>query len=247
MKVNKLLKVLENVKIDENKIDERHEIAEYLAQMFGDKERPLVFHYMTKDKTIYDFNSYKKLLESNKVSPDDVYVFIVYNDFAGCCSTSYYFCPLLGRDLPLVDAYLSKLGFKSKLHDVIPATGLRYVAAVYHFLDINRMVVEVVDINNIATNTNLSTLKHSGARNKHIDDDEVMEIASRFSSKKLFAGYDFYEAWAISNRYYEDHDKSLAKEVEAIRDAYNRIFQPYRIEYDLKSKQIIASFVRKLF
>jgi hypothetical protein len=244
MKVVELLKLLDNVKIDE---DERHEIAEYLAQMFGDKEREQVFHYMTKDRKIYDFDSYKKLLESNKVSPDDAYVLIVNNYFAAYSSTSYYFCPLLDRDTVLVDAYLSKLGFKSKLYDIIPATGLRYVAAVYGFLDINRMVVEVVDINNVATNTNLPTLKHSGVRNKHIDDDEVGEITLRFSLQKLFAGHNMNEARDIINRYYEGNDTSLAKAVEAIRDAYNRIFQPYRVVYNLKSKRIIPWFERKLF
>ncbi|MFP3347586.1 MAG: hypothetical protein RXR17_09185 [Sulfolobaceae archaeon] len=40
---------------------------------------------------------------------------------------------------------------------------------------------------------------------------------------------------------------TLTKEVKIINDAYNQIFQSYRIEYDLKNKQIIASFVRNFF
>ncbi len=58
---------------------------------------------------------------------------------------------------------------------------------------------------------------------KRIDDYKVKEVMSRFSSQKLFAGYDFDEARDIINRYYEDHDTSLAKDVKAIRDAYIHI------------------------
>ena len=97
-------------------------------------------------------------------------------------------------------------------------------------------------------NTNLPPLIYGDVRNKHIDDDdEVKEFVSRFGSRKLFAGYDFNKARDIIHRYHEDHDVSLVKDVAAINYAYNHILQPYRTEYDLKSKRIIASFERKLF
>ena len=91
----------------------------------------------------------------------------------------------------------------------------------------------------------MQTLIHgilSTKRNtKYVTYDEVREIALRFSSRKLFAGYDFYDAGAIIREYYENHDTSLAKDVKAIRDAYIGIFRPFRIEYDLKTKQPISS------
>jgi len=246
MKIDELLKRLENVKIDENKIDERREITEYLAHTFGDKERQYIYHLMTKDKTIYDFFSYKKLLESNKVSPDDVFVYVEKDYFPGNDSASYFYPFLAGRDL-LKDAYLSKLGLKGSFSYVVPATGLKYVSRVIRYPDINRVVVEVADIDIVATNLNLPRLIYSDVKNKYIIDDEVDKIISQLHSQKPFAGYNFDEAREIINRYYEDHDKLLAKDTAAIIHAYNQIFQPYRIEYDLKSKQIIASFVRKLF
>ena len=243
MKGDELLRRLENVKTDE---DDRREIAEYLARTFGDKETRIVYHFMTKDKTIYDFYSYENLLESNKISPDDVIVFIENSYFIGYYRASYFY-PFLVDSYLLPNAYLSKLGLKSDLYHVTPATELKYVATVYHFPEAGRTVVEVVNIDNVAINANLQTLIYGGVRNKHIDDDEVKEIILRFSSRELFAGHDFIMAREIIRRYYEDHDMSLVNDVATINYDYNRIFQPYRTEYDLTSKQIIASFMRKLF
>jgi len=245
MKVDKLFRVLENVKPDDNKIDERHEIAEYLAQTFGDKMIRITYYFMTKDKTIYDFYSYKDLLKSNKISPDEVLVYVENVSFAGYDPVTYFY-PFLANRYLLADVYLSKLGLEASIYHVVPATGLKYVSRVTRYLDINRVVVEVADIDNVAANTHLPTLIHGVVRSKYID-DEVDKIASQLDLQKPFAGYDFNKARDIIRRYYEDHDKSLAKDVATINHAYNQIFQPYRIEYDLKSKRIIASFMRKLF
>jgi len=238
MKVDELLKRLENIKIDE-----KQEIVKTLVQTFGGKKIRSIDSLMTKDKTIYDFDSYKNLLKSNKISPDDAFVYIEHYDFIH--HPANYFYPFLVPIYLLPNAYLSKLGLESDYYHVIPATGLKYVAVVGKFSNINRIVVEVADIGTAATNTNLPTLIHgvlTTKRNtKYMTYDEVVEIMSRFSSQKLFAGYDFNEAWAISNRYYEDHDTSLAKDVKAIRDAYIRIFRPFRIEYDLNTKQFIPA------
>jgi len=87
----------------------------------------------------------------------------------------------------------------------------------------------------------LPTLIRSILGTKYIDDYDISDIASQLDSQKLFAGYDSYDALRILSIYYEKHDKSLAKEVKAIRDAYNRIFQPYRVVYNLETKQFQVS------
>jgi len=237
MKADELLKRLENIKTDE---DERYGIAEYLAQTFSDEESPFPYYLMTKDKTIYDFVSYEELLRSNKVSPDDAFVYVKCNYFTKYNPVRYFYPFLLNKYL-LADAYLSKLGLEDDFYHVVPATGLKYVVVVNKFSDIKRVVVEVADIDNTATNTHLPTLVHGGARNKHRGGDKVNKIMSRFRSQKLFAGYNISDARDIVRRYYENYDTSLAKDVEAIKDAYNRIFKPFRIEYNLKTKQPISS------
>ncbi len=103
------------------------------------------------------------------------------------------------------------------------------------------MVVEVVDIGTAVINTNLLTLIHGIISNKYIDAEEVEDVALLLHSRKLFAGYDSNEALRILSTYYEKHDTLLAKDVEAIRDAYNNIFNPCRIIYDLETNQIQVS------
>jgi len=243
MKVDELLKHLENIKTDE---DERHEIAEYLAQTFVDKRMQHLFYVMMKDKTIYDDGEYRDLVKYNRVSPNNAYVYVENNNLSRYVSSSYFY-PILGQGMPLVDgislitAYLSKLGFENEYYRIAPATGLRYVVVVSKFPDGNRIAVDVADIDNVVFSTHLLTIIHGVLGTKHITYDEVKEIISQFISKKLFAGHTFIDAQDIIRGYYGNHNASLAKEVEAIRDAYNRIFQPYRIEYDLKTKQPIPS------
>ena len=234
MKIDELLRRLENVKIDEN-IDEKHEIAEYLAQILSDDDSIYLFYIiMMKDKKIYDIKPYRKLLESNKVSPNDAYVYVENTYFLEYDSIRYFYPFLIDRYL-LPYAYLSKLGFE--YYNIVPATGLKYVSMVVRFLNAGRVVVEVADIDNVAINMNLPRLIPNVLGSKHIDNYTEKEIVSRFSSQKLFAGYDFDEARGIIYRYYEDHDTSLAKDVEVIRDAYIGIFRPFRIEYDLNTKR----------
>jgi hypothetical protein len=247
MKVDELLKHLENVKIDEN-IDEKREITEYLAQTLRFDDSPRIYyrnhiyHYIiTRDKKIYKIQSYK----SYGISPCNAYVYIRDDFFPGDYHPVLYYYPFLSYELVLLHAYLSKLGLDDNEHYVVPATGLKYVSMVIRFMHDKRVVIEVADINTVATNLNLPTLVHNilGAKlgTKYIDVDKYCNILFQLGKQKFFAGYTFYEAREIINRYYEVHDTTLAKDVVAIRYAYNRIFQPYRIEYNLETKQFQVS------
>ena len=235
MKIDELLKHLENIKIDE---DERREIAEYIARKLRSVDESLYIYFIiTKDSKIYNFGSYEKLLKSNKISPNDAYVYVENNDLSGYDLTSYFY-PFLNCGFCFTNAYLSKLGFSSSF--AVPAPELKYVSIVNYFLDAKRTVVEVADIGTATINMKLPTLIHSILGTKYIDHHEVEDIVSQLDSRKLFAGYDFNEARRILHRYYENHDTSLANDVESIKDAYTRIFKPYRIEYDLKTKQFVV-------
>jgi len=246
MKVDELLKVLENVKINEN-IDERREIAEYLAQKLSINNSLGRYYYiMTKYKKILHISSYEKLLKSGRISPGDAYVYVsVHNAYF---PASYYF-PFLIHSYPLVYAYLSKLGFEEYLRETVgledpchvaPATGLKYISTVIRYLDNSHVVIEITDIDNASNNMNLPTLIRD-ISTKYIIAGRAELIASQLESQKLFAGYDLNEARGIIYRYYENHDTSLAIEVEAIKDAYTRIFKPYRVVYDLNTKQFIPT------
>jgi len=251
MKVDELLKRLENIKIEEGEIneniDEKREITEYLVQTlrFDDSSRRYydnrIYQYiMTRDKKIYKIQSYR----SYGVSPSKAYVYIRDDFFPRDYRPFLYYYPFL-RELLLLNAYLSKLGLDDNEYYVVPATGLKYVSSIIRFMRDKRVVIEVVDIDTAATNLNLSTLVHNilGTKlgTKYIDVDKYNNISFQLGKQTFFAGYTFYEAQMIINAYYKDHEKSLAKDVEIIKDTYNHIFQPYRVVYDLKTKQFIPT------
>ena len=237
MKVDEILKRLENVKTDE---DKKRKIAEYLVRKLGVKNSvPLPYYIMMKDKKIYNTGLYRKLLESNEISSDDAYVYAFVLDVYH--PASYYFPFLVDKHF-LLYAYLSKLGFESNdSYRIVPATELKYVSMTFRYPNINRVVVEITDIGTVTINMKLPTLVHDILGTKHIDEHKVEDIALQLKPQKLFAGYNFDEAWEIPNRYYENHDTSLAKAVESIKDAYTRIFKPYRVEYNLETKQFIST------
>jgi len=246
--ITELLKRLENVEIDE---DERREIINYLVRAVPTHDHITewyIYHIILKDWRIYDFGSYQDHIESNKVSPDDAYIYVenlIYtkNDVSTYNVAHYY--PFLDKSFSLIDAYLSKLGFHHAIYRITPATGLKYVAATNYFSDAKRLVVEVANIYTVAINLNLpriarNILAESKGLN-YLHDDEVEKIVKQLKSQKLFAGYNFSEAKDIVNKYYGSNGTSLAKDIEAIKDAYNRIFEPYRVVYDLKNKQLIST------
>jgi len=240
MKVDELLKHLENIKTDEDDEDEKREIAEYIVRKFS-VDKPLCTYFiMTKDRKIYEFVSYRKLLESNKVSPNNAYVYVENVYFVGYDPVRYLY-PFLrcGSEESLVNAYLSKLGFSSSF--VMPAPELRYIAIIVRILNIARMSVEVADIGTAVINMKLPALIRGILGTKYIDEYDISDIASQLCSQKLFAGYDTYEAEDIIDEYYESHDTSLAKKVKVIKDAYNRIFKPYRVAYNLETRQFIST------
>jgi midasin (ATPase involved in ribosome maturation) len=234
--MDELLKCLENIKTDEDETNEKREIAEYLARRFNVEDSHYMYFIMTKYRKIYDIDSYEKLLKSNKIQSDDACVYVKHNYLSEYDPVKYFYPFLIDRYL-LPFAYLSKLGFSSVY--AVPALGLKYVSMVVHFPNIGRIVVEVADIDTATINTNLPTIVRNISTKRISVATE--RIASQLVSEKLFAGHDYYKALSILYRYYENHDTSLAKEVEAIKDAYNRIFQPYRVVYDLKTKQFIPT------
>jgi len=261
MKIDELAKRLGNSKVDGN--DKRHEIADHLVQVSINEKQWDSFNYyiMLKDKNMYTFGSYYRLIKSNELSPDYAYVFIERQRFINIYPLDYLY-PFLGyvNIKDILSAYLSKLGFCNGEYEIAPATGLKYVAIVNHF-DTGRLVVEVLDVGTVAINTHLLPIasevlgkrmleKHNhhhflaklfSKKCKHISDYDVGIIWDKLALQKLFAGYNAPIANDVIFRYYKGND-SLAKDVEAIKDAYNRILQPYHVVYDLNTKRFVESF-----
>ena len=237
MKIDEVLKRLESIKTDEK--DERYEIAKYITQILGVDKSLNIYYIMTKYMKIYEFDSYRHRFKIDEISPDDAYVYIETHYLIGYEPIQYFY-PFLDSKYLLLYAYLSKQGLEDNFYRVVPAPRLKYISKVIRLPHgKQRMIVEVVDIHNAAFNTNLPTLTRGILGTKQIDNDMINKVLLQLSSQKLFAGYDFNKARDIINRYYAFQETSLAKEVESIKYAYNQIFKPFRIIYDLETKQFI--------
>jgi len=227
---------------------DKKEIVDYLAKKVFNRElRDYVYYVMLKNKQIYSEGNYGRLIESNKISPEDAFVYIdPYNNSE---DESYnlpvkYLFPLINSisNYGIVDSYLSKLGFYNHNYDVYPAVGLKYYAVVILFSD--RLVIELTDIDTMATNTGLRKIVTDvlgkgilTQTQKEIKEVQIDKIVDKSRKQKLFAEHNWGEAYDIIKDYYIRHDTSLAKDVLVIANAYDRIFQPYRVVYDTRTRR----------
>jgi len=230
---------------------DRKEIADYLAKKMFNREKvfnrelELGDYIILKNKLMYSERDYGRLVKSNKLSPDDTFVYIYFIDY----EEGPYNEDLIDYLFPLthdysifgiVKSYLSKLGFYNLNNDVSPATGLKYYGEIALFKD--RLVIEIVDIYTVVTNTRLvkivtDVLCRDILTQRQISSKQIGKISYELRTQELFVGHNRNEAYSIIYRYYIHHDASLAKEVLAIANAYNRIFEPYRVVYDTRTRQ----------
>jgi hypothetical protein len=221
---------------------DRKEITDYLAKKVFNGELTRDKHYiMLKNKQIYSLDDYGKLVKSYNISPEEAFVyfrFIVHSeDESYSCPIAYLF-PLI--DLYSIAAitrsYLFKLGFHDHALGIYPATGLKYYAVVVLFSD--RLVIELTDIDTMATNTGLRKIVADVLGKGVLTHfDQIQEITVKLRKQDLFAGHNLDMTYNIIDSYYEEHDTSLAKEVLATANAYDRIFKPYRVVYDTTTRQ----------
>ena len=224
---------------------DRKEITDYLAKKMFNGELKTGYNIMLKNKQIYPASDYGRLVESYKISPKDIFVYFSFIDYNVNESYNRLFAYLFSliddnSIYGIVKSYLSKLGFYSPYNDVYPATGLKYYAVVVLFSD--RLVIELTDIDTAATNTGLrkivmNMLGKSILTQKETSLVEELQIQSKLEEQKLFAGHNWKKAYEIIYDYFEKHKISLAKEVLAINNTYNQIFQPYRVVYDTTTRQ----------
>jgi len=219
------------------------QIADYLANKVFNKELKNGCYIMLKNKQIYYKDDYGRLVELYKISPGDAFACIHFVDriIKSHKDPNMYLFPLMGFNGAwlLTESYLFKLGFYNP-GLVYPATGLKYYAVVVLFSD--RLVIELTDIDTAATNTGLrkivmNMLGKSILTQKETSLVEELQIQSKLEEQKLFAGHNWKKAYEIIYDYFEKHKISLAKEVLAINNTYNQIFQPYRVVYDTTTRQ----------
>jgi hypothetical protein len=217
--------------------------------MFDGELTDYIYYIMLKNKQIYHLEEYGRRVESFIISSVDAFVFIdiwdYYKDESYSRPFEYLF-PLMDslRRSGILKSYLAKLGFYCIEYLIYPATGLEYYAVVRLFSD--RLVIEIADIDTVVTNTGLRKIVIDvlGKRiltqkksRKEISQELIERLETKLEKQKPYAGHSWYKVHDIIIDYYIDNNTSLAKEVLAITNAYNRIFEPYRVVYDTGTRQ----------
>jgi len=220
------------------------QIADYLAKKMFNGELKTGYNIMLKNKQIYTDGKYGKLVKSNKILPEDAFVYIIndYNEGESYNDPFLYLFPLIDSDsiYGIRHSYLDKLGFYNPTYSIYPATGLEYFGVVVLFSD--KLVIELTDFDTLATNTGLrkivvDVLGKDILTQKWLSYDQISSIVDELYKQKVFAGHTLGKAYNILKNYYIHHNTSLAKEVLAIVNAYNRVFEPYRAVYDTSTRQ----------
>ena len=226
------------------------QIAEYLAKKVFDRELiDYIYYIMLKNKQIYNLEEYGRRVESFIKSPQDAFVFIDtwdYNKHESYDHPIEYLFPLMDslRHSGILESYLAKLGFYNAEYLIYSATGLKYYAVMRLFSD--RLVIEVADIDTVVTNIGLRKIvidvlgKHILAQRKsqkEISEDLIEKLEIKLEKQKPYAGHEFYEVHNIIIDYYINQNTSLAKEVLDITITYNKIFEPYRVVYDTRTRR----------
>ena len=223
------------------------QIADYLAKKVFNGELIGYYYYvMLKNKRIYSASDYGRLVELYKISPGDTFVYISiinHNEDESYNRPLEYLFPLIDDTsiYGIVKSYLSKLGFYDpNRYLVYSATSLKYYTAARLLSD--RLVIELTDIDTMATNIGLGKIVMDVLGNdiltqKEISSKQIDKISYELRTQELFVGHNRNEAYSIIYRYYIHHDTSLAKDVLAIANAYNQIFEPYRVVYDVQTRQ----------
>jgi len=233
---------------------DEYEIVELVKDRYRTGSIRIYHNLLLNDTTIISDESYEHSYQHNPSISKQVTGY-VYNE-----STIFVFYlefPTLQWNF-IPYAYLYKKGYVIKRYSSLgsaPLPNLKYIIysitantgfpgiTGHEFKD--TLVIELVDLDVVANNLNLSKIVSSVlgpkllSENKIID-NELDEIDERVHRKKLFAGHTWYEACDIVFRYFDGNERELSKEVFKISEAYQQVFRPYRVVYNTKTWQPVV-------
>jgi len=232
---------------------DEYQIVELVKDWYrtGSTKAGLIF--LLNDTTIISNRSYKRLYQHNPSISKQV-IGCVY-DYTTEFVTTLEFPTLIDADF-ISYAYLHKKGYFIIAYSSLgpaPLSNLKYIIYCiasdtqytrimeYEFQD--RLVIELVDLDVVANNLNLPKIMSSvlGSKllseNNMIEYDEFYEIQKQMLSQKLFAGHTWDDAWRIGYRYFDKNERKLSKKVFKISQAYQQVFRPYRVIYNMRTWQ----------
>jgi len=185
-------------------------VTEYVIRKMNDKlyNTNYMINVITNDEKLYEIKYYQNLIiHDHKVPPARFFIINqwYHHDQRKWYNIPYNF-PFLNIGL-LASALLRKYYYFPDYF-----RNLKYMTIITHVKD--QISVETIDLDEVENNIKLPT------------SDCEEEFEEILKNQKLFDRYNYYEAVEIIKRYY----KLPENRIEVIKDAYQRIFNPYRIE-----------------
>lgn len=199
-------------------MEEEIQVVNGIKDFIKDKNPPGNVHVMLRNRHILHIRDYHDMIISNKVNPQDAYVYI---NIGWDSSKSIFYYPFLYWYDKLFYAYLSKLGFHSEVL-VVPATGLKYVVIAAIDSYGKYLTIELVNLDTAVNNVNLPKIMFEVLgtklvnREKELTEEERIKIDEMFRSQQIFAGHNVGKALDIVAGYYDKGNQLLAKEVTRI-------------------------------
>jgi len=232
---------------------DEYQIVELVKDRYRTGSIEAYHNFLLNDKTIISDESYEHSYQHNPSISKQV-IGYVNNDTTDFVSELEF--PMLIEWNFISYAYLYKIGYLIRGYRVLglaPLPNLKYIIycitrstedtgiTAYEFKD--RLVIELLDLDVVANNLNLPKIVSSVlgpkllGENNMIENDKFVEIDKQVRSQKLFAGHTWNDAKDILDRYFDENERELSKEVFKISQAYERIFRPYRVVYNTKTWQ----------
>jgi len=232
---------------------DEYQIVELVKDWYRTTSIKAARNFLLNDRTIISNESYERSYEHNPSINKQV-IGYVYNDTTDFVTTLEF--PMLEWNF-IRDAYLYKKGYVIRGYSPLglaPLPNLKYIiycftftsstehTRITHYEFKDRLVIELIDLDVVANNLNLpkiisSVLGPKLLSENNMIDDELYEINEQMRRKKLFAGHTWKDARHILYLYFDIDDRKLSKEVLKISQAYEQVFRPYRVVYNIKTWQ----------
>ena len=226
---------------------DEYEIVELVKDWYRTGSLEADHYFLLNGTTIISTESYEHSYERNPSISKQV-VGYVYNDRTIFVTTLEF--PTLIDSEFIVYAYLNKKGYLIRPYRALgpaPLPNLKYIIYCitddtgftgYEFQD--KLVIELIDLDVVANNLNLPKIMVSVLGSKLLSENEInlhefYEIKKQMRRQKLFAGHTWDDAEHIVRLYFDEDKRDLSKEVLKISQAYQQVFRPYRIVYDIKT------------
>ena len=200
---------------------DEYQIVELVKDWYRTGSTKADDNFLLNVKTIISIESYEHSYQHTPSISKQVIGYVFKNSTNVVSELKF---PMLKWEF-ILDSYLYKKGYVITDYGPFspaPLPNLKYI--IYSIMSYtqhefqNRLVIELVDVDVVADNINLSNIVWSVLGDKLLRKNKIIKYAE-----------------LIVSRCFDANERELSKEVFKISQAYERVFRPYRVVYNTKT------------